>query len=267
MSPELVSAAEAPTLSAAICALLDLLGHGATTGEIWLSGRSRHGFGETSCRLPIAQCEPGWVPVAILEKLEEDVWAMAMDLAVHRRGSPELLRLGALPIAFVFPRVYRNGHGVERGPGSHWTIPREQIADALTRLEAFPLSPAMTIAAGSVVTVLWGVEPPIDVSTPAAQAGALDLQRRLSRALGAVALPDETRLADLRIPCPGFVVREAPYRDFVTVPFVDPTHVYDVAAIEAAVADHTARAAVAAATPATEIPRARSRARHQEATI
>jgi hypothetical protein len=240
--------APAPGLAVSIVALLRALTAGARDGGLAIDGRTRTGIDEgRPMWIPAAELDNTLIPLPLLAALEERAWNMQVRAALQRDHVGNLRALGVLPITFDMPRVYRR---------SRWEIPREQVEAALARVEAFSLPATLAIDGGSTVTAIWSLGQPFDLRTVEAQTRAMDVQRRLARALGAAVVPAETGLVDLQIPIPGGIDRESSSDNLVRVPFCEASRVYDLAALERAIHQHEA-ALAASSLPAT--PRASGR--------
>lgn len=241
-----------PTLSEAVCGLLTILSHGAGAGStLQCQANAGRRIGAPT-ELPLPTRHKGrveWIPSALLTALEQDSAPWSASLALQYRG--RVSQLCVLAAVFPFVRSYFNPKDPARSTGKRWLWPEDEITAAQLRASTF-LLPTQIIDGRCNVTVLWGLETPLDLRSDGAR--AIDLLQRLATATGAVVPADDVDLASLSIPIPGFGIAGHPVdANRVRCTLLNAGHAYSLEAIDAALR------ALSTATPAPA-----RRARKQE---
>ncbi|MDP1568957.1 MAG: hypothetical protein Q8L86_03050 [Vicinamibacterales bacterium] len=228
--------AAAPSLSASICAIVDLLLGGENTGALAVTGKTASGVDPgltTHVRAEQHRSGSGFMPESLLTALEDRMWSLHLGAAVRPSlNSLELARISVLPV--TWPLEQHHHH-------SRWQINTAQLAEARSRIEAFGVAPAAVVfGAWPVAGLAFRLVGLYALATPIRrESEALNLLRELSAALGAAVPAEDANLLDLTIPVPGSVCRVGPGLDRVQVLALDANQRHTHADIAAAIAAST----------------------------
>lgn len=225
--------APTPLCTAIMGQFRTLLSAGAG-GCLVVQGRTRHGVGETRVLVSLSEWAQ-WIPAPVLQLLEEDAWHLRVALPVHDDNGSAPIRLGALAATFPVPTVYRNPEDPESTSGRQWVVDAPALEAAVQRAHQAPWGPpTMVIEAATSIVALWGLGEPIAVREAVARARTHLLLRTIAATLGAAVPEASAPLEDLAVPVPGSVIRDPPYAGAVAAVVFEPSRVYDVADVEAA---------------------------------
>lgn len=242
MSTQLVEAAgpaPEPSLSAAVCGLLQVLARGAKRDDsLHLRADVGRVFGfSTAGNVPVVDVSEKWIPPFVLRCLEERAalpWQIALA-TMRGRASVDPGSLSAVACSWNIDRVYRNLTKPDSPHGKVWTWPFERVVEVMDGIEAFSAPPTMIVLGLPSVVAVWALAEPVPAAGAVDQAKAMLLMRALAARVGADIPADDMRLADVSIPLPG-VAAANQVREIVDVPAFHPERVYQMAELEAAIA-------------------------------
>ncbi len=234
------SKASPPSLSAALCGLLNIVARGARRDET-IHARAQcpadGGVVTPSAAMIPVHTLGRLVPLPLLTALERSGWGWSLFLATRRgQGLDDLEGLAALSVSFTVPAVVRNPDPARPPdyPRGRRRLPDvARLNASIARADGL-LEASAVLVSDERATVVWALSAPLDVHGDAGQVAAVDLLRQLAAALDADPAPDV--LADAAVPLPGFRAAGCRAEDVVDCLRAEPARVYSLEQVKAALA-------------------------------
>ncbi len=247
----------APSLSASICGLLQILTRGADPGAvIHLRRHAGNALGCNEAFVRVRDVGDRWIPLSVLRLLETDPSPWAASVALRRDVGATITSLSAASITFDFKRQFVNPTAPSSPFGKQWCWPEAEIDATIERVTTI-LPPTIVIDSRHALTFAWAlteIHP-----TRHNDSATKRLFVALAERLGATVPGADVQLGDLELQLPGFVIANASaLGEVTTCRVLDLSRVYPLDTIWAA-ATGTPTAAPAAS-PATPAPAPRRRA-------